>query len=306
MASNLSPDQILVQTIEAFKERVPMLGGMSTNFSDQRARLNQTIRGHIRTLPTVGDYGADGYFSNANNADDLLTDVDITIDQHKHVTLNLTHLDTLTDTKLNTEIGDSAYVLGKSIVDNALAKVTAANVTSNDVFTELNSNFDMLNSARSILVQNGANVDALYGLVNSGVAASLNADPRIASKDFYGQDTTTSGLGKLRSVCGFQEICEYPSFPDNSENLTGVFFDPRLMVVATALPDDSTAIAAQLGVPQVASTTSVTDPETGLSFLGIMHMQPGTLDLYMTVTVMYGTRVGGAELEPGGVRIVSS
>ena len=129
MATNLSPSEILVQTLDAFKTRVPALGTMSTDFSDDRSRLNQTIRGHIRTLPSVGDYGANGYFSNSNDAQALLTDVDVVLDQHKHVTLNLTHLKMLSDTKRNEQIGDSAYVLGKSIVDSVLAKATAANLS---------------------------------------------------------------------------------------------------------------------------------------------------------------------------------
>lgn len=306
MATNLAPSEILVQTIDAFKENVPGLGGMSTTFTNERKRKGQTLRGHIRSVPTVGDYGVSGYFSNANDAQDLLTDVDLTLDQHKHVTINLTHLDAISDEKKNTEINDSAYALGKSIVDNALAKATTANLTNESIFSVANSDFDMLNDARKNLVSQGANPSALYGLVNSDVAATLNADTRIASRDFYGQDTKISGLGKLRGVCGFQEICEYPSFPSVGENMTAMFFDPRAIVIGTALPDDSTDLAKQLGVPTVAETEVVTDPETGLSFLGILHMQPGTLDLFLSVTVVYGTKVGGTELNAGGFRIVTA
>lgn len=308
MATNLAPTEILVQTLDAFKERVPMLfnGSMSTTFTDQRARKDQVLRGHIRSLPTVGDYGADGYFSNATDGQTLLTDVDVTLDQHKHVTINLTHLKAISDDKRNTDISDSAYVLGKSIVDAALAKVLTANITTEGIFSVANSDFDMLNQARKNLVSQGANVDALYGIVNSDVAETLNADTRIASKDYFGQESTNSAISKLYGVSGFQEICEYPSMPANAENLTAVFFDPRCMVVTTALPDDSTDIAQQLGVPTIADTFTVTDPETGLSFLGILHMKPGLLDLYMTITVLYGTKVGGAELEAGGYRIVTA
>jgi len=306
MATNLAPSEILVQTLDAFKARVPALGMMSTDFSDERARKDQTIRGHIRTLPTVGDYGANGYFSNANDAQTLLTDVDLTLDQHKHVSLNLTHLKMLSDDKRNTQIGDSAYVLGKSIVDAALAKVTAANLTNTEVITIANSDFDALNAARKNLVTQDANVDALYGLVNSDFAETLNADTRIASRDYYRQEATSSGLSVWRGVSGFQEIREYSDLPANGENLSAVFFDPRAIVVATRLPSDSTDLAASLGVPNVADTVSVTDPETGLSFLGILHMQPGTLDLYLTVTVLYGTKVGGTELNNAGYRITTA
>lgn len=306
MATNLSPSEILVQTLDAFKTRVPALGTMSTDFSDDRSRLNQTIRGHIRTLPSVGDYGANGYFSNSNDAQALLTDVDVVLDQHKHVTLNLTHLKMLSDTKRNEQIGDSAYVLGKSIVDSVLAKATAANLANSEVVSIANSDFDALNGARKALVQQGANLDALYGLVNSDFAASLNADTRIASGDYHGQESTSNALYSLSNVSGFRRVLEYPDLPDNGENLSGIFFDPRAMVVATRLPSDSTDLANSLGVPNVADTTAVTDPETGLSFLGIMHMQPGTLDLYLTVTVLYGSTVGGSALGNAGYRITTA
>jgi len=306
MATNLAPSEILVQTLDAFKARVPALGMMSTDFSDSRSRKDQTIRGHIRTLPTVGDYGASGYFSNANDAQTLLTDVDLTLDQHKHVTLNLTHLKMLSDDKRNTQIGDSAYVLGKSIVDNVLGKVLAANLTNTEIITIANSDFDALNSARKNLVTQGANVDALYGIVNSDFAATLNADTRIASRDYYHQEARSSGLSTWNNVSGFQQIREYSGMPANGESLSAVFFDPRALVVATRLPSDSTELAASLGVPNIADTMTVTDPESGLSFLGIMHMQPGTLDLYLTVTVLYGTKVGGTELDEAGYRITTA
>ena len=306
MATNLAPSEILVQTLDAFKTRVPALGMMSTDFSDDRSRKDQTIRAHIRTLPTVGAYGANGYFSNANDAQTLLTDVDLTLDQHKHVTLNLTHLKAISDDKKNTQLSDSAYVLGKDIVDAALAKVLAANLTNTEIITSANSDFDALNSARKNLVSQGANVDALYGLVNSDFAETLNADTRIASRDYHGQEATTSGLAVLRGVAGFQEIREYASLPANGESLSAVFFDPRAICVATRLPSDSTELAASMGVPNIADTITVTDPDTGLSFMGILHMQPGTLDLFMTITVLYGTKVGGTELNNAGYRITTA
>jgi len=305
MATNLAPSEILVDTMDAFKKRVPALGMMSTTFTDQRIRKGQTVRGHIRTLPSVGDYGANGYFSNTNDAQALLTDVDITCDQHKHVTLNLDHIKLISDDKRNTEIGDAAYVLGKSIVDAALAQATLGTVTNESIETIANTDFDTLNGVRKTLVSRGANPEALFGLVNSDFAAAINADTRIASRDYFGQEARGSALVDLQGVAGFQRILEYPDLPDNSQFMSGLFFDPRLMRVATALPSDSTDLAAQLGVPQVAATEVVTDEETGLSLLGILHMQPGTLDLCLTVTIIYGTSVGGSATEAAGVRVIT-
>jgi len=35
-------------------------------------------------------------------------------------------------------------------------------------------------------------------------------------------------------------------------------------------------------------------------------MQPGTLDLFLTVTVLYGSTVGGSALQNSGFRITSA
>ena len=75
MATNLAPSEILVQTIDAFKKRVPALGMMSTDFSDSRSRKDQTIKAHIRTLPSV--------------AITVLTAISATVTMHKHCLLTL-------------------------------------------------------------------------------------------------------------------------------------------------------------------------------------------------------------------------
>tara|TARA_R110002012_G_scaffold158151_2_gene319546 strand:- start:363 stop:1280 length:918 start_codon:yes stop_codon:yes gene_type:complete len=304
--ATLTPTEILSQTLEAFKKSTPLISKFSTDLSDERAMKDQVIQAHIRQLPTVGDYGADGYFSNATNANSLFLDVPLTLDQHKHVTINLTHLNALSDEKKNTSIGDSAFVLGKAVVDSALAKITAANFTNSEIVTTANTDKSTLNAARKNLVTQGANTSNLYGLINSDFSEALLEDTRITSKDFNGQEPTDDALNVLTGVSGFKEIREYADFPANAESLEAFFFDPRAICLATRLPNDSTQLAASMGIPSVASTVEVTDPESGLSMLGIMHMQPGTLDMYLTVTVIWGTTVGGTNLDDSGYRITSA
>jgi hypothetical protein len=62
----------------------------------------------------------------------------------------------------------------------------------------------------------------------------------------------------------------------------------------------------------VASATTQQDPETGITLLAITHMQPGKLDLFLTVALLYGAAAGaqggdaGTITDKAGYRLVSA
>lgn len=291
--ATLTATEILRDTIEAFKATVPQLNLFSTRYTAERVKKGQQLIGHIRAVPTVGNYGnTSGYFENATEGDTLLTDVPLTASEHKHCTVSLSHINAISDTKRTEFLGDQAYALGKSIVDDVLADVLATNISESTTETIANTDADTLRKVRTAMAKKKANLRNLNGIVNIDFAAALDADTRIASRDFTGQMLQSGPVGVFRGVQGFREVYEYADLGANGENLSGVFFDPRMAVIATGLPSDSTDLAAQLGIPPVASTEVVTDPETGISMLGIMHMQPGKLDIFMTMAIIYGFAVG--------------
>lgn len=308
----LTVTEILQETLGAFKKRVPAASYFSMTHTNARLKKGQSAIAHLRTLPTVGAYDAanGGYFANANEARSLLTDVPVTLDQHKHATVSLTHLNAISDGKIDIELGNCAYALGKAIVDHALGKVVAANITTSTTETIANTDRDTLGKVRKHLNSKGC-MDERYGIVNSDFAEALYADPRIASRDYLGQDSAGEPYAVLRNVAGFREILEYPDLPTTG-NMSAFFFDPRAVALVTALPEDSSALAASLGVPQIASSQVETDPDTGLSLLGIMHMQPGTQDLYLTMTVLFGASAGaqggsaGAISDYAGHRVITA
>jgi hypothetical protein len=310
----LTVSEILSSTLDSFKTRVPALGMMSTDFTSTRMKKGQSGYAHIRTLPSVADYDAaeGGYFNGASEARSLLTDVPIVADGHKHVTISLTHLNAIADKKdaLAGAIGDAAYVLAKSVVDSALAKFTAANVSQSTTETIANTDRDTLGTVRKALNSKKAPARR-FGIVNSDFAEALMADTRIASGDFYGQRLGQDPYVVLENLGGFEKIVEYPDLP-TAGNLTGAFFAPESIVIWTGLPDDSSELAAQYGIPQVVTTEVVTDPNSGLSLLGILGQKQGTLDLTLTVTMLYGTAVGkqggsaGAITDYAGHRVISA
>lgn len=307
----LTVTEILTQTLASFKQRLPELDMISMDSTANHLRKGQSAIAHIRTLPSVGDYdaGNGGYFANGNEAKDLLEDVPVVMDGHKKVTISLTHLNGLSDRKIDMELGDGAYVLGKHILDSALAKVTALTVTEQTVESIANTTRGTLGKVRKAMNLRGALTNARYGLVSSDFYEMLDQDPAITSKDYHGAQIEGDALGELRAVAGFQKIREYPGLP---AGFSGLFFDPRLMVVKTALPDHSVDAAKEMGIPQIASIETVKDPETGITLMGIKHMQPGTLDAYCTVTLLFGSAVGtqggaaGAKTDYAGHRVVTA
>lgn len=313
MATLTNTPIVLATTLAAFTTRVPALNMLSLDATADEMKLNQQAIAHIRSLPTAGTYDATtGYFNGATNQRDLLTDVPVTMDQHAHVTLSLNYLATLGDQKIDMALEDAAYVLGKRIVDSALTKAAlAANTTFNEIETVANTDLDTLRKIRTLMNTNKANPLGRCGLVSSAVAAKLDTDPMIVSKDYHGQQSGGEGLLRFQNVGGFREILEYPDLPTTA-TLQGLFFDPRLMVVKTALPQTTVALAASMGFAQTEVLDKQTDPDTGITLMMIKHTKPGTLDKFITFVMLYGSSAGaqggaaGSLTDKAGVRLITT
>ena len=294
--------------MDAFKVRLPFLvSAFATDFSDERAKFNQTVNARIASLPSVQDYDNDtGYKANAADSKSLLNDVPVTINQHKHVPIKLDFLDEASAVNqinlLEESTMNCGYVLAKSIADYCLGLVTPANFSESSVFTEPNSDLDMLGNVRTDMNAVGANTMGRFGIVNSAVMTSLNTDARIASGDYHGQRIGSEALGHLRGIEGFANIWEYPDMP-NGDNLSAFFGCKESVILATRVPSDTNEVARSMGIPQIASFETLTDPDTGLTLLGIKWIEQGTFDVYCTVAVMYGAVAGkqGADADAGAL-----
>lgn len=294
VTTTLTTDRILRKTLGAMKKRVPALNHFAFDEQPQQHRYNQTVKAHIRTLPTVQNYveGSGGYKNGATEAGTLLKDVPVTLDQWKHVPLKLGHEEVLTDEKIDVAIEDAAYVLGKSIVDAALAKVVDANVTQETIETIANTDRETLGKVRKAMNGVGADTENRFGVVSSDFMEALLSDARISSRDYYGQQAEGGALGVLSNLSGFRRIEEYPDMPDNSINLEAVFYDPRAFVVSTTVPTRTDEIADLFGIPKSMSFETMQDPETGIYLMLYKFMEEGTGNLFMGVASIYGTAVG--------------
>lgn len=314
MATLTNTVELVTDVIDAFKVRFPMLSAMATDFSSEEAKLGDTIRGRVSSVPSAQDYGANGYKDNASSANSLTEDVSITLNQHKHVPVKVDYIDQISTKRnlYNEVVGQMAFQLGKTMTDFVLGKVTQANFSHDLAGTTANSDYDALATATKILNANGAQPTGRYGIVNSDVFKSLETDERIASGDYHGQQRGGNAYGVLSNVGGFEAIYEYPDMPANSETLTGFFADRSALVIASRVPTDMDAVAQSLGVPSIAKTEIVSDADTGLSFMNITYQDPHTFDMYTTTTVIYGAYAGAeggtdnSGTDKGGLRLCTT
>lgn len=315
MATLTNTVELVTDVIDAFKVRFPMISAMSTDFSSEEAKLGDTIRGRVTSVPAATDYdGTDGYKANATSANSLTEDVSITLNQHKHVPVKVDYIDQISTKRnlYNEVVGQMAFQLGKTMTDFVLGKVLQANFSHEVTGTALNSDYDALSTATQILNGNGASPVGRYGIVNSAVFGALEADARIASGDYHGQQRGGSAYGVLSNVGGFEAIYEYPDMPANGEDLSGFFGDKSALVIASRVPTDMDAVAQALGVPSIAKTEVVSDADTGLSFMNITYQDPHTFDMYTTTTVIYGAYAGAeggtddSGTDKGGLRLALS
>lgn len=315
MATLPNTVELLTDVIDAFKVRFPMLTAVSTNFSSEEARLGDTVRGRIASVPAASTYdGTTGYKNGATSANSLTADVSVTLNQHKHVPVKVDYIDQISTRRdlYNEVVGQMAYSIGKDMTDYILGLVVEDNFSHEVVASELNSDYDVLATANQVMNANGAAPTGRVGIVNSGVFNALETDARIASGDYHGQQRGGNAYGQLSNVGGFESIFEYPDLPTNSEHLKGFFTDKTGIVLAARVPTDMDAVAQRIGVPSIAKTEVVQDPDTGLSLMSIVYQDPHTFDLYATTTLIYGAVAGAnagddnSGTDKGGLRLVST
>lgn len=287
----LTPKKVVLDVFRFLRQQFPLINSISTDFSDEQANFNQQIVSRVPTIPTVADYHTtNGYVA----GDAATTDVPVTINAHKHVSLAFGEQE-LSGTNRNLveeqKMG-AAYALAKGLFDAVCAQITVANYANETVSTVANSDRDTLTALRKVLNTRGVG-NPRFAIVNGDVAEKLDQDSRIISSD-YGRPGGTeedNGWLHLQGVAGFRSVWEYPDLPTD-ENLTGFAGTKDGLVVATRVPKDPALVVSNLNLPGTIEV--VTDPDTGMSMMVRYHYDMTLGKLQMTMTWMYGVGVGVA------------
>ncbi|HRQ87674.1 MAG TPA: P22 phage major capsid protein family protein [Bacteroidia bacterium] len=216
----LTVEEILADVIDAFKVRVPAINRMGRDFRHGGLKKGQTYTAHIAGIPGVTEYDENdgGYQHDAQSARGLLTDVPITVDQHKKVSLLWNHLDSITDKKQEYDkvVANAGYAIAKAVVMSIIAKVNRRTLTQQSIYSTVNSDYDAVEAIRSAMNLVGAAPTGRTGIVNTAVASSLGLDERVLSKDYRGEMHGSSALRVFSNLAGFEEVLEWPELPSNN------------------------------------------------------------------------------------------
>jgi hypothetical protein len=239
----LTVDELLQDVIDAFKVNVPGINNMSTQFTGDTLKLNKTYTAHVAGLPTVTQYdaGSGGYQANATDIRTLLTDVDITVDQHPKVSLYASHLNAIADDKkqYGKVIGNMGFALAKDFVTHVSKKFNARNISQSSTYTTGNSDYDAIEAIRTAMNTNGASPLNRVGIVNSDVASTLHLDTRVLSNDYRGEMATegANAFRAFRNIGGFESVMEWPELPTHAADavtLTSGEADDEIILAAAA------------------------------------------------------------------------
>lgn len=223
----LSVSEITNDLIAAFVQTFPVLNKMGLDLRATSLKLNKQEIAHITGLPTASTFnaGSGGYGYGAQSARALLVDVPVTPDQHPTCPLYWEHLNQIADDKNKYREGISltAYVLAKGVIDNICTGLTTRNFSKEYITTVANFDYDAVAAITTACNQQKMAPTGRVLIVNSDVAAVLDSDSRITSKEYSGQQTGGRGIRTFRNVGGFELIQEYPDLPtNNGTSLTGV------------------------------------------------------------------------------------
>ncbi len=276
----LTVDEILQDVMDSFKNNVPGLNRMSTNFGGDSLKLNKTYTAHIAGIPAVTDYsaGSGGYQNGATDIRTLLTDVDVVVDQHPKVSLSATHLNSIADDKqeYGKVIGNMGYSLAKRFVTDIAKKFNARNISQSTTATTANSDYDILDEIRGDMNTVGASPLMRYGIVNTAVASTMHLDTRVLSNDYRGQMDGANALRVFRNIAGFEEVREWSDLPTHmvdavdlasgeadtevitSDGAHGLLVNDRVIFPALTGGSGLTAASTIYHVVSVPSTTTFT------------------------------------------------
>ena len=281
------------RTLELLRVQFPVLGRITTDFSDLPAQFNQTIVSRIIDIPGAQDYDtANGWTDNTPTT----YDVPITINKHKGVPITFNqNILASTVRRLFEEFAPaSSYALARAMVDDLYANITDLNFANNTV--QATTSF-----ARSNVIDMGTAL-TLRGVPQGDMNRTLLLYPTVFAK--LAQDQNLVSFAAFQRpdlfergsqdtafafpVHGFS-VHEAPNLPTNNGNVTGFGFSKSALVLAARVPNDYTSVlpGASYGNVQV-----ITDPDLGLSVMLVQYVDHKKGTATQRIALMYGTASG--------------
>ena len=279
----LTVDEILQDTMDAFKTNVPGINNMSTNFTGNSLKLNKTYTAHIASVPAATTYDANsgGYQNGATDIRTLLTDVDVTVDQHPKVSLYATHLNAIADDKkaYDKVVSNMGFTLAKGLVTHIAGKFTNREITQQSIYTTGNSDYEAIEDIRSDMNLVAASPLGRVGVVNTPVASALHLDTRVLSADYRGEMDGGNAHRVFKNLAGFESVYEWPELPTNNGTAIAVTIEADDEVVTTATAH-GLAVGDRVTFPALAGGVGLTAATTVYYVVSV----PSTTTLTVSAT----------------------
>lgn len=288
----LSSGLILQRALELVVPLRPILGMISLDLSSETAKLGETVKSRIFSIPTVSDFPS-------ASSDFIATDVPVTISNAKQIRHTFTNAE-LSSTDRNM-VDEAARPIALAIAGHMIgalaALYTKTNFPNETVAPEASTGYDDLNAMRSELSGRDVAEAGRFAILNKAAYKAALEDPLCnrAAKN-SGEDPIASG--HLSGVAGFEKIFEFPGLP-STNYLTGFGGTKDSVVIATRLPADPRKVLPNTAFP--GSLGVITEPETKLSIMAAEWIDPSTLAANVMVVWQYGVGKGNGN---NGQRLV--
>lgn len=282
-------DVIAQRALETLVARLPILGQISTNLSDDRARFGASVITHVVTAAEAADFDAAAGYA---PSDRTQTDVSVTLNKHKHHTYGVGVQEaSSSNVDLIERLGaTAAYSIGSAIVSDLLALVLAAAYTNG---SEFDLGVDENGFARKSVIAIGKALSnrkvppmGRFMVLNPDYYASLCMDNTMLSALLQAGASSIQS-GRLPNVHGF-DVSEFVDLPDNSENLVGIAGTPDCLCLATRIPDDPGEGRSNVRI------STVKEEQTGMALQVREWYNSDLAQFRRTYTLMYGVAVGQA------------
>ncbi|MCW5556614.1 MAG: hypothetical protein KIT22_02030 [Verrucomicrobiae bacterium] len=268
------------RTLATLVSARPLLRDVVTDFSDEQARLGQTIYTRAVSLPTVEDFGATA-------TETAVTDYPVTLSAFKQALFSFTAAEqNSTGRNLVREHSDAmAIAIGNHLVGAVAALITNA-FASQTTGAASGKDFSAITTACKALNTAGAPDYGRFAWVNSDFAEALSNDEVMAD---FSDKANTSAYARWTNVKGFASITEFPALPANAIQLIGFTAQRNALLLATRTALDPSAL---IGAGYPGTLQVITDPTTGLSVVVNQWVDTSTLAINTRIIVLYGVARG--------------
>jgi hypothetical protein len=294
----LSGAIVTQRTLELLTLEQPSIAALATDFSDESAVLNQQITTRIVGIPGTTAYNTTTGYATENT---VMTDVPVTIDSHKscQVAFGAEEL-AGTSRRLFDELAPAmAYALGKDIIDDALANITAANFTNAPTVQALiDFNRATVIAAGGALGDRGVPTSNRTLLLTGSYYDKLFSDDTIVLLAANQRQDLVTG-SRMIPLHDFN-VMRAPTLPATN-NLVGFGFHKCALVVAARVPSDYAS--ALPGATGGGTSQVIMNPQSGLSVHLVQFVDHLLGKAFVRLAFMFGSAKGQIN---AGQRLTSS